>query len=270
MNNVLVLTDFSRYSRDAINYGVSLFYDIPSTFTLMNVAPPTSPNHKQRADKSDDINIAEKAFHKLLEEINRDFPSHKITFRSSFLKNPEGLSLKKFVEKEGIRIVIIGSKCLPELRKDPEMYYYSGFCECLNCNVLIVPENKMPVKPNKLIFAVDFKRQVPQNALNPLFYFARNLPSEIFLLQISSGQQSIEEAITGLKVIHSFENIPYSYHIANTAAVPKKITTFNKIHQSILAVLILDTLKLFESLADANYITQVLFQNQIPLLLIPQ
>lgn len=269
MNNVLVLTDFSTKSRGAINYGISLFCDIPSTFTILNTQSMSAGVQNKNTLMYPARDFSGNAFEELLSEINHDFPFNKITFNTSLFSDSASVSVKSIIEKEHISIVIIGTKYNPDPYFSSSSNYYAWLCEYFNCVVLVVPENKNPSKPEKIIFAVDFKFNILQNHLKPLFYFARNLPTEIFLLQICSGKQSIDEAVTGLKVIHSFEDIPYSFHISNTKAAPQKIVKFNKIHKSVMLALILHTFKVLESAMEANYVTDMLFQNQVPLLLIP-
>lgn len=192
MRKILIPTDFSENSLNAIKYATELFKHGPSEIYLLYAYSDEVYEAKNRfADVIfDDLKAqaqqkAEQALEKLKKQVfeHSPNPKHAIHTIAEF-----GLlvdSVNDWVEKENIDVVVMGTK---GETADKKITFGSNTLQVIKyvkCPVLAVPSVYGDVHPKHILFSTDFLLPYKRRELKLLSTISKNFASKIDFLYVS-------------------------------------------------------------------------------------
>ena len=192
MRKILIPTDFSSNSLNAIKYATELFKHGPAIIYLLHAYSEEVYEKETHLDNGD-FEKTKNQFHQESEESLRNLknqilefspnPKHTIETNAEF-----GLlvdSVNDWVEKENIDIVVMGTK---GQTADKKITFGSNTLQVIKyvkCPVLAIPEVYDDVHPKNILFSTDFLLPYKRRELKLLATFARFFASKISFLYIS-------------------------------------------------------------------------------------
>ncbi len=197
MKKVLIPTDFSETSMNAIKYAMQLLkYDI-SEFTIMNAfADEVYKNTNQMC--REDFEEFKDAFQKkvdrtLQQEIAEMLaispnPKHTYTYISRFGSLVD--ETNEIVEKENIDMVIMGTK---GKTNDRNITFGSNTIQVIKyvrCPVLVVPVGYHEYAPSNILFPTDYMLPFKRRELKLVSTLAMSFAASIHFLYISDFKES--------------------------------------------------------------------------------
>ena len=184
MKHILIPTDFSNNSWNALEYAACFFENIKCTFYVLHV--DDLGNSDIAANSFLTINTKEKfsAIDKLNETIDRiamccPNPDHKFISLEEYGNFID--IIRKTVDEKKIDLIVMGTKGESSIKASIIGTNTGNVITKVACNVLVIPENTITKTPSNIAFPTDFN----------LFYTYPILNSITEILEISNAKLDV-------------------------------------------------------------------------------
>lgn len=278
MKNILLPTDFSSNSLNAIHYAIALFNKTPCNFYLLNVFKiPYLTNEallendasqlaKLESDLYDSSQIG-------MEEIVKKLKIKVKSYHQFMLLSDYNLfmnSVKNFIKEKNIDLIIMGTKGATGAK---EMFMGSSTGDVImktNCNVLAVPENASFSIPKEITFPTDFKIPYKKADLDQLVEISEMYQSSIRVLLFDNKEFLDEEQKINKKALHGyFKNIEHSYHTLTNTDFEEALNCFTQSRGNIdMIAIIAKHYNFFQRLFFKPKVEALSFHTKTPLLVL--
>ncbi len=281
MKRILLPTDFSENSWNAIRYILELMKKEECEFHLLNTYTPVISSSRFMASNAQSSTLDEgskensqKGLEDIMAMIKKKFRNKKHTFkiRSSFNILVE--EIRNVVEHEGIDLVVTGTKGASGV---DEVFLGSNTVRIIKavkeCPVLTIPKDFDYVKPQELVFATDFKRFYSRSELQPLIDLAKNFKATIRIVYVQDKICALSEIQQfNLNMLRKyFDKIDHYVHtVSELNSVSKTLEVFaDELNIHLLAMLNYQH-SYMERMTREPVVRRMAFHTQVPLLVIPE
>lgn len=281
MKNILIPTDFSDNSCNAIKYAVSMFWDQECTFYLLNTYTPAIAGSRFMAASFEESMLTNSAakysqsgLDSLLVRITNDFDNKKHQFKtiSSF-----SLLVDEVIESISaydIDFVVMGTKGATGME---EVFMGSNAVRVIksvkDCPVLAIPQNFEFQKPTEIAFATDFTRFYTKSELKPLVELANIFDATVRIVHVQYEIRTLSELqLFNLGMLRKYlgEVEHYVHTVSELNSVSKTLEVFSKEMDIHLLAMLNYQHSYMEQLIREPVVKRVAFHTQIPLLVIPE
>lgn len=278
MKNILLPTDFSSNSLNAIHYAIALFNKTPCNFYLLNVFK--IPYLTNEALLENDVNQLAKlesdlydSSQKGMEEIVKKLKIKVKSYHQFKLLSDYNLfmnSVKKFIKDKNIDLIIMGTKGATGAK---EIFMGSNTGDVImktNCNVLAVPENASFSIPKEITFPTDFKIPYKKEDLDQLVEISEMYQSIIRVLLFENKEFLDEEQKINKKALHNyFKKMEHSYHTLTNTDFEEALNCFTQSRGNIdMIAIIAKHYNFFQRLFFKPKVEALSFHTKIPLLVL--
>ena len=200
MKNILLPTDFSDNSWNAIQYGLQLFKDHKCTFYLLNTYTPIIYDVQYfevaaaQAGLIDAMKeTSKKGLDKLLVKINTEFKNENHTFSTISSFNTLVREVEELYQGNAIDFIVMGTQGASGLN---EVLFGSNTVHVLKnakCPVLAIPNNFSFEAPHEILFPSDYGIDFQDKHLQPIIDIASLFSARINILNVSYGSDLSEK-----------------------------------------------------------------------------
>ncbi|MDY8134911.1 universal stress protein [Aquimarina sp. 2201CG5-10] len=279
MKRILLLTDFSDKSWNAIVYAIEFYRNTPCKFVILNVYDLNAVNlvstvSSQRVGHYyDAIKLESKnKLQMILEDIQNSSPASHHFFK--VISKPGSLykTLQSLTTKDRFDIILMGTKGTTGAK---EIFIGSTALqvirESLDCPILIIPEDAYYQPIHNIAFATDFERVYYKSEITPILNLAKRSNAIIRMIHIyRKPKLSYVQKYNSSTLEAFFKNVKYDFHV-----IPE-FSTIEKGIQAFIEELDIDVLTMInykhsflERLTREPIIKKITFHLQIPFLIIP-
>ncbi|WP_225034635.1 universal stress protein [Winogradskyella sp. SM1960] len=277
MLSVLLPTDFSENSRNAINYALQLLKDEDCTFYVFNAYTPVIYHVEYvlgypaqfglgdavRKTSQDNLEAIVTA---LNDEHNN--PKHKFETYARFDTLVSGI--KEFVEEYNIDFIVMGTKGATGAN---EVLFGSNTVHVfkeVKCPILAVPSNFSFEAPHEILFPTDLDVNYNDTNLKILKDLVAVNHSRLNALHVSTGYELNKKQVSNKKTLEfMFKDFAFLFHQVRHTEIPKAINEFQIKQKINLLVMVNNKHSFFENLFFKNTINQIGFNLNVPFLVIP-
>jgi len=278
MKRILLPTDFSDNSWNAITYAVELFKDEACTFYLLNTYTPVIYHveyvlgYPAQFGLGDAVrNTSQENLNELVLKLSDKFghnPKHKFETSARFDTLISGI--KDFVEAHNIDLIIMGTKGATGaegvLFGSNTVHVFKE----IKCPIMAIPSNFKFEAPHEILFPTDLEVNYKNSLLNILQEIASSHHSRVNAMHVSTGNKLTESQENNKLNLESiFKNTAYLFHNIKSMNILEAINEFQMKHKINLLVMINNKHSFFENLFFKNTINQIGFHLNIPFLVIP-
>lgn len=269
MNRILVATDFSFHSEQALDYAISFantvgIYDIH----LLNANPLTHLPAEtfislQAILLEDSINIMNALKNKL--EQRKDTSNISFTYESS-VEDPV-IAIRNYSKKIQPDLIVMGTKG----RTATEAFFLESVCaaviEHIDYPILVVPNHNVFMKPKSILLGVDLQ---PISSLHS-FSILKNLclvfDTKLHLVHVSNnGKISDDELNEKENILHYFHGLDMQFHTVTSAQVDAGIEVFIEDLAPDIVTVLHRHHSFFEKIWKASISKKIARHSEIPLL----
>ena len=224
---ILIPTDFSENSINAIRYAVALYEDTECDFHILHSFFLAGDSKEKLlipepgdADYQNERAASEKKIENLKTQLSalRKKAGHNFYFSSEM--GPLLDVLRKKIKKEEIDLVVMGTRG----QNDAENMAFGSVAVSVMenirlCPTLAIPRNTTFIRPNEIVFPTGFKTNYKLDDLNGLMELSKLTDSPVRILYVSKGEglskgqaekkNFLEKALDG--IVFSHHNL---YHVA--------------------------------------------------------
>lgn len=281
MKNILLPTDFSENSWNAIRYILELYKAEACTFHLLNTYTPVMSNNRFMASSLQpsiiDAGTKETSMRELgniLEQIQNTFKNKNHSFKTISSFNLLVDEIKNIIDTESIDLIVTGTKGASGIE---EVFLGSNTVRIIkairNCPVLTIPQEFGYKQPQEVVFATDFKRYYSASELQPLIDLAQSFKATIRIVYVQNKIKALSEIQQfNLNMLRKYfgEIDHYVHTVSELNSVSKTLEVFaDELDIHLLAMLNYQH-SYMERITREPVVKQVAFHTQVPLLVIPE
>lgn len=266
MKNVLLLTDFSDNSWNAIDYALNFYKDTQCNFYLLHVHKfndSVDTNFSDEflkegvIDNDNTITKSKRQLKLVLRKILKSFPkNNKHNFFTLADTDFFIDSLRKHIEEKKIDVLVLGTKGATTFNKCIIGSNTTEAITKVKCTTLVVPENSKFKKIKEIAFPTDFSISHNLQQLQPITEILDTKQTSLRVVKISKKKPILNSYQRKCKELLEdyFLNYKYSFHFLTNNRVEEAVQCFvKKNHIDMIAM----------SAKNLNYFQQILFQTKI-------
>lgn len=274
MKNILLLTDFSECSINAMRFALQLFQETICNFYVLHVQDSTSytTDDLMLAGNTSVYNsIVKKSKSKLAELIveledefrNKNFHYQIITDFDSLTD-----SIKQVQESKNIDLIVMGTNGVTGAK---EVVFGSNTINVIrkvDCPTLVIPEDFKYIKPDVALLPLDLFDSLGGNAFVKVVEFVNNFSETIHLLRIKPQNENSDEERKDIAHIDYFlKEIDYEYHVITNVPMHYAVSCYSQTQEINLIILLVQKESFFERFFTGSPTTQISNKIKMPLLI---
>ncbi len=281
MKNILIPTDFSENSCNALRYAISMFWDQECSFHLLNTYTPAIAGSRFMAASFEENMMAnsaakysKKGLDDLLIRVKKEFNNEKHHFKtiSSFSLLVD--EVLESITTHNIDLVIMGTTGATGME---EVFMGSNAVRVIksvkDCPVLAIPQNFDFKKPTEIAFATDFTRFYTKSELRPLIELAELFDATVRIVHVQYQIKTLTELQQfNLDMLRKYlgDVEHYVHTVSELNSISKTLELFSKEMDIHLLAMLNYQHSYMEQLIREPVVKRVAFHTQIPLLVIPE
>lgn len=279
MRNLLLPTDFSANSRNAISYALQLYRQEECLFTLLHaykvneyeedsmLTPIPSKSDLEKAEKE-----TQKRLHKLVEELKQETSNHLHCFASVSVNNKLVSAVKDQLPVLMPELIVIGTH---GHTGSDEIVYGSNTRALMedisNCPILAVPAHIRREKINELVLANSFKIELAPQDLQFLLDLCKREEAPLRVLHIAEeGGLSQKQKENKKRLKEKLKTVTHSFHNLEFLSVPLGIYSFTESRGSGMIAFINKKHSLLENLMLNPLYQNLAHYSKVPVLVLHQ
>lgn len=278
MIRIILPTDFSSNSLNALSYAQLLFKNTEVEFILLNAFWPLTSQPTDDTTAQPVMNTSksmERQSLKNLEALKSDIENSNENLHHSYTIKTYGGHLKEVVKKisrEDYDYIIMGSKGATGLK---EIFVgsvtYSIVALHQKIPLLIIPEKAVFVTPKTIGFATDFERDYSRKELQPLVFLTKLWASILRMVEVYEKSEIVAQKKEHIQHLENLlVDVDYKFHIVPAySSLENCINVFNEELGIDIMVLIDYPKNFFKRLEAEPVIKKMSFHTTLPFLILP-
>lgn len=275
---ILLPTDFSDNSWNAIKYALELYKDQKCTFHILNTYTPIVYNIEYvlvapaQFGLGDPIRYAsQENLGKLVERISeasKPNPNHSFETMARFDTLVSGV--RELVEERDIDLIVMGTQGATGAK---EVLFGSNTVQIfknIKCPILAIPSQFNYEAPHDILFPTDLEINYENVNLDVLAALVKSHNSKVSVLHVSVDDKLSDEKTNNYNHLQSlFDGSAYLFHKFRSTDIPDAINKFQIKHKINLLAMVNNKHSIFENLFFKNTVNQIGLNLNIPFLVIP-
>lgn len=264
MKHILLPTDFSDNSWNAIEYAIHFYEETNCHFYLLHVERPidisiTPSNYGVSADFLNTTYVSnfKAQLKEFLNRISKQFPENKyhkffsIADSGSFID-----TIRRQVHERNIDMIVMGTKGATGLKKLLLGSNAGDVITKVKCTTLIVPENAKFTPVKEIAFPTDYSLSYEIGHLQPIAEILERHHAALRILHISTKAETLSATQQRNKdfLEEYFVQQPVSFHILTNSKIEEAIQCFVESSKIDIIAMVAKNL---------NYSQQILFHSKI-------
>lgn len=277
MKKILLPTDFSQNSFNAISYAVQLLKDEKCMFYVLNTYTPVIYDNEYILYNATQPNLEEiyksnstRGLAKIIKRIKKKHPNSNHDFQQISAFNMLNEELKKQVEEKNIDLIVMGTQGATGA---DEILFGTHTVHALKkapCPVLAIPASYRYKPPKEILFPTDYGINYTKDHLKLLQEIAKHQTAKIHILNIMLGEPLDEEQENAKKYLATkLKGISHQFYSIEKKNLSQGISDFQKEHPVDLVAMINNKHSFFQNLLFTPVINKIGFHIKVPFLVIP-
>tara|TARA_R100001369_G_scaffold92821_2_gene140177 strand:+ start:4511 stop:5344 length:834 start_codon:yes stop_codon:yes gene_type:complete len=274
--NVLIPTDFSENSWNAIKYAVSLLKEVRVSFHLLHVNNTSSTEMGPEIQGSgtllatpDKIKVTTQ-LQELKDSILTQYSSNKHTYKTSIEYTSFIKGVRTQIAEKEIDLIIMGTKGASGIKKYTLGSNAGDVITKVKCPVLVIPENAQYKEPKHIAFPTDFNLLYKERIVKTLQSVTQLHNSFLHVVHVGSKTVSLTDIQEKNKsfLTYSLEAVQHKFHSCNTLDLEESIQNFVEKKQINMIAMVAKNLNFFQRILFRPTVKKMSYQTKIPFLVL--
>lgn len=276
METILLPTDFSKNSLNAIDFAMKMFKETNCNFYILNIQKASSfvPDDLMTASPSVNlyqaiIDTAKKSLDNLIKSVKSKYKNSRhelipIVDYDNFID-----AINQMCEASKIDLIVMGTKGASGLEK---VVFGSNTVRVMQRGivpVLAIPNNYKYKKFNRIVFLSNYLTQYKTEDLSTLFKIIRLYNSKVDIIHVSQGELLTQDQERNVRLINNlFAETPNKFIDLKGEDVFKEVNDFIKLNEINLLAMVSKKHSFFERLLTTHKVEDFGFKSDIPFLVL--
>jgi nucleotide-binding universal stress UspA family protein len=275
LKKILLPTDFSKNSKNAIDYAMALCEKWKCTFYILNVqkqsgfilddlmaAPVNSSIHNAIADDNkEDLN-------QFISKLKKQNTNKNYTFESLFDFDTLADSINQVVKAKNIDLIIMGTNGATGAK---EVVFGSNTLNTIrktDCPILTIPENYKFTSIDSILFTTENCEDFNAHGIKPLLDIITTYKSKLNVIDIDfvNYPNSTKSHSSDLKALFGAQ--AYNYHLIKEVPYPMAINTVTQLFNYNLHSLFIESKSFLERFIYGSVTNEISYNSTLPLLIL--
>ena len=278
MKKILLPTDFSNNSWNAICYALEFFKTEKCEFQILHTYTPTfyridymmgGPPFSALPDKG--VDIAQAGLDKTLVDIKLKFNNPLHTFKTLSSFNTLTIEILELSESKNFDLVVIGTQGATGAK---EIFLGTHTVHVIRKSkipILVVPVGYEFKKIKSIIFPTDYGQLYREKDIKLLINLSTTHNAKLTILHIKEEYDLVDEQKVNKKALKDyFKNISSEFVEERGKLMPEAIRTYIEEHQTGLLVMMSRKHSFLERLIVKSNVDFIGYHTKIPFLVIPE
>lgn len=277
MLKILLPTDFSNNSFDAITYALLLLKNFKCEFSLLHTYMPPIYHAEYLVGSPGQIGLgdaikqnATSNIDELQKRLTDQFKNENHSFRSITALNTLPNQVTETVEIQAIDLIVMGTKGATSAQ---EILFGTNTIHVIKkakCPVIAIPPNFNYETPKEILFPTDYEVDFTTKPLEILLKIAHEHISSIEVLHATYGYELSQKQLKNKNTLNEIlGNIAHGFHEQSNQEVVQAINNFQLKHKMNLMVMIRNKHTFVERLFIDSVIKKIGLNIKIPFMVIP-
>ncbi|MBJ6367494.1 universal stress protein [Snuella sedimenti] len=277
MKKILLPTDFSENSWNAIAYALQFFKHDICRFYLLNTYTPVvyhveyvlaNPTQYGLGDAVREASL--EALSALENRINNTFRNANHSFESISAFNTLIPEIKDVVKEKNINYIVMGTTGATGAK---EVLFGTNTVHVfknMTCPVLAIPKDFTFEHPQDILFPTDYEIDYDEHQMQSIVQIASRYDSKVHVLNVSYGYDLSHNQKSNKQKLESLiKKVPHVFHSVSNQTVQEAIANFQLSTRVNLLTMINNKHSFFENVFFKSKINQIGFHLKVPFLVIP-
>ena len=274
--NVLLPTDFSENSWNAIEYALSLFKEISVQFHILHVKSSLTLETDSEIH-SNGIVLSESKklnagiqMNKLLHRMRTEYPNDKHTFHSSIQQNSFIKEIRNQVQEKKINLIVMGNKGATRFQKSILGSNTGAVITKVKCSVLLIPENSRYEIPKHIAFPTDFNIVYKSRILESLQRVSQLHTSLLSIMYVGNKKFPLTETQQKNKtfLFHNLEKVNHTFCKCYSNDLELTIQKFVEKKQINMIAMVAKNLNFFQRIFFKPTVEKINYHTKVPFLVL--
>lgn len=279
MKHILLPTDFSDNSWNAIKYGLSMFRKTKCTFYLFTVNRIPSYTGAQTSVRSNREKLSknmmkesEADLQELLKRIEKLSLNTKHEFVTIAKYATFVSAVRSVVENKKIDLIIMGTKGASGLKKIALGSNTGDVINKVKCQILAVPENAKYEKAREIAFTTDFTIAYTSRMLDTLKELATLNDAALRMLYISKKEEELSaEQKKNKKLLSDYlKDFEHSFHTLTNTKLAAAVQCFAESRNIDMIAMVAENHNFFERILFKPTVEEISYHTEIPFLVLQE
>ncbi len=279
MKNILIPTDFSENSWNAVKYSLEFFKNTECDFYLLHVTQiynyasaesPVMPLPSVEVIDKTILKQTKTQLKKLLKKIDGLPPNPKHNFYT--ISNYDYFidAVKAHVVEKNIDLIVMGTKGASGLKKVMIGSNTGDLITRVKCPVLIVPENAAFKEIKEIAFPTDYHLFYPTKILNNILEFIKMYDSSLRIVHIAKNDEEITEFQMENKEFlkNFFAEEKHNFHRITNKKIEDGVQCFVESRDIDMIIMIAKNLNLFQLILFRPTVEEISYHTDVPFLVL--
>ncbi|PQV50436.1 nucleotide-binding universal stress UspA family protein [Jejuia pallidilutea] len=272
MKHILLLTDYSKNSINAMRYALQLFEHHICKFYLLHVQSSstyTTDDLILAGNASVYSAIVKKAKHKLsklVTSLEKEVKHGNFSFETLIDYDALTDAITQVVVSKNINLIVMGSNGVTGAK---EVIFGSNTINVIrkvDCPTLVIPEKYEYKKPNDVLLPLDVPDSTSGMAFTAIVEFTEKFCKTLHILRIQPDAKNSKEEKRDRAHLDTLKQTNYVYHKINNVPIPYVVACYSQTHNIDLIALIAKRESLFDRFFSGSPTTQITHKIKVPLL----
>jgi nucleotide-binding universal stress UspA family protein len=277
MNQILIPTDFSENSWNAIKYGLALFENTKCTFHILHVnsIPPYSgagSSIRAASDNFNDIILKESRenLDQLLREIKKLPFVTKHTFVPTAVHDYFIDAVKRETIQKKIDLLIMGTKGASGLKKVTLGSNTGDVITRIKCPLIAVPEDAKYSRIKEIAFPTDYHIGYDAKVLDNLIQMAVMNDAVISILHISKkGEKLSGEQLKNMDFLDDYlVDVRHTFHSLTGSKLETAVQCFTESRDIEMIAMVAKNLNFFQRILFRPAVEEISYHTEVPFLVL--
>ena len=276
MKDILIPTDFSENSWNALKYAVSLFKNEACNFYILHIGSLNDsvanqnsfalPSEKMHPSIKEQLNL----LFKHIEALPYNEKHHFIALQEygNFIA-----TVRKTVEVKKIELIVMGTKGASGIKATVVGSNTGDVITKVLCNVLVIPENAAAIIPKQIAFPTDYNLFYTHRILEAITDMLRTSKAHLQVFNVSKTKTPLTNTQETHKIYlkdYLEELFPNSHNFYSITGQNVKTAILNYIadNQIEIVAMIAKNLNFFQQLLFDTTIEKLSFHTTVPMLVL--
>lgn len=274
MKNILLLTDFSENSINAIHYALRLFENDVCNFYVLYVQNSSSFTSDDLLMAGNDsiynaiVKKSKSKLAKLVVKLESEFKNKNFHYQIIVDYDVMTDSIKQIIKSKNIDLIVMGTNGATGAK---EVVFGSNTINVIrkvNCPTLVIPEAFQYKTPNEVLLPLDLSDSMSGSAFIDVLKFINHFSKTLHLLRIKPHNESSKEEENDKAHINYFlKEIDYEYHVIKDVPMHHTVNCYSQTNNINLITLLVQKESFFERFFIGSPTTQISNKISVPLLI---
>ncbi len=277
MKNILIPTDFSENSWNAITYALSFFKKVKCNFYFLHISPYDEIIGEDSFFDTKDIAIEKisRSDKEQMQSLLYKIEKLPLNTKHYFFTIYEYIffidAIRKQVEEKNIDFIVMGTKGASGLKEKTVGSNTGDVITKVKCPVLVIPEKATYIKPKEIAFPTDYNLFYKNKILNTISCVLSLNNAALRVLHIAKKEQELTDHQKKNKNFlddYLEDSIAHSFHFLSNSNIEQAVQCFVESRNIDMITMIAKNLNFFQRILFHPTVEKISYHTDVPFLVL--